>query len=359
MGAVSTGQVVRVNGPLVEVVGLGGTAMSWMVELGPLRLPGEVVGIDGDVLSVQAYEYTGGLRPGDPVLGLAAPLSARLGPELLGGVYDGLLRPLSGAGTWLSPDALSAEAPASRSYAFEPAVRTGDAVGPGEVLGTVALASLQHRVLVPPGLGGRVERVRPAGGCGADEEVALVAGQVVRLTTAWPVRRPRPSAQRLDAGSPLLTGQRVLDLLFPVARGSTAGVPGGFGTGKTVLLQQVAKWCDADVIVYVGCGERGNEMADVLGDFAQLTDPRTGGRLVDRTVIIANTSNMPMMAREASVYSAVTVAEYYRDMGHHVVVIADSTSRWAEALRELASRPRARPPEERDPPRPSSARAGG
>jgi V/A-type H+-transporting ATPase subunit A len=356
VGALTGGRVVRVNGPLVEAVGLAGTAMSWMVELGGRRLPGEVVGIDGDVVSVQAYEYTGGLRPGDPVRALGAPLSARLGPGLLGGVYDGLLRPLSGAGTWLSADTA---APAdTRAYDFAPAVADGDVVGAGDLLGTVALASLEHRVLVPPDAGGRVQQLRPAGGCGADEVVAVVGGTAVPLTVSWPVRRPRPVVQRLDADAPLQTGQRVLDLLFPVARGSTAAVPGGFGTGKTVLLQQIAKWCDADVIVYVGCGERGNEMADVLEDFAQLTDPRTGGRLVDRTVIVANTSNMPMMAREASIYTAVTVGEYYRDMGYQAVVIADSTSRWAEALRELASRTGALPAEEGYPAGLSSALAG-
>lgn len=359
MGAVTeagTGRVVRVNGPLVEAVGLSSTAMSWMVELGSGRLPGEVVGIDADVVSVQAYEYTGGLRPGDPVVPLSAPLSARLGPGLLGGVYDGLLRPLAGAGTWLAPETVVATD--DRRFAFTPAVSEGDDVLAGQLLGVVALASLSHRVLVPPGAGGRVEQVRPAGDYGPDDQVAVVAGLPVRLTASWPVRRPRPYTERLDASAPLLTGQRVLDLLFPIARGSTAAVPGGFGTGKTVLLQQIAKWCDADVIVYVGCGERGNEMADVLQEFGELADPRTGGRLVDRTVIIANTSNMPMMAREASIYSAATVAEYYRDMGYHAVVIADSTSRWAEALREFASRTGALPAEEGYPAVLSSALAG-
>jgi V/A-type H+-transporting ATPase subunit A len=347
--------VVRVNGPLVEVAGLDRTAMSWMVELGPGRLPGEVVGIDGDVVSVQAYEYTGGLRPGDPAVPLAAPLSAQLGPGLLGGVYDGLLRPLAGAGTWLAPEA--SDRRDGRLFDFTPAVAAGDHVAAGELLGTVAGPSLEHRVLVPAGAAGTVDRVAPAGELEADAVVAVVAGKPVRLTESWPVRRARPVTARLDSSAPLLTGQRVLDLLFPLARGSTAAVPGGFGTGKTVLLQQVAKWCDADVIVYVGCGERGNEMADVLEDLGRLTDPRTGGRLVDRTVIVANTSNMPMMAREASIYSAMTVAEYFRDMGYHAVVIADSTSRWAEALREFASRTGALPAEEGYPASLSSALA--
>jgi V/A-type H+-transporting ATPase subunit A len=348
--------VVRVNGPLVEAVGLPATAMSWMVELGDRHLPGEVVAIEGDVVSVQAYEYTGGLRPGDPVTALREPLSARLGPGLLGGVYDGLLRPLSTAAVWLEPGSVrSAAAPAT--VTFTPTVSEGDVVEVGAALGTVASPSLEHRVLAPPGVGGKVTGLRSSGPCGAAEVVAVVGGVDVALTTTWPVRRPRPYLERLDASEPLFTGQRVVDVLFPLARGSTAAVPGGFGTGKTVLLQQIAKWCDADVIVYVGCGERGNEMADVLQELAALTDPRTGGRLVDRSVVIANTSNMPMMAREASVYSAVTVAEYYRDMGYDAVVIADSTSRWAEALRELSSRTGALPAEEGYPAALSSALA--
>ena len=228
----------------------------------------------------------------------------------------------------------------------------------GALLGTVERAgSLPHRILVPPGVSGRVSGLRAAGRLSDADPVALVDGVPVPLVAWWPVRQARPARERLDAVVPLLTGQRVIDLLFPVARGSTAAVPGGFGTGKTVLLQQVAKWCDADVIVYVGCGERGNEMADVLEEFAAIPDPRTGGRLVDRTVIVANTSNMPMMAREASIYTAVTVAEYFRDMGYDAVVVADSTSRWAEALRELASRSGALPAEEGYPASLSSALA--
>ncbi|MFC4907082.1 V-type ATP synthase subunit A [Actinomadura gamaensis] len=268
------------NGPLVEVAGTRGAAMRALVELGADRLPGEVVARDGDTATVQAYEYTGGLAPGAPAGLVGRPLSVRLGEHLLGGVYDGLLRPLTSAGIWLDPARRASAAGASASS------------GPGDD--------------------------------GAGEW--------------WPVRTPRPHAGRLDLAVPLRTGQRVLDLLFPVPRGGAVAVPGGFGTGKTVLLQQIAKWCDADVIVYVGCGERGNEMAEVLARLGELTDPRTGGRLADRTVVIANTSNMPMMAREASVHSGVAVAEYFRDLGRDAVVIADSTSRWAEALREFASR---------------------
>jgi V/A-type H+-transporting ATPase subunit A len=349
VGAVTTadrGAVRRVNGPLVEVEGLADVAMSDVVELGPDRLPGEVVAVRGQVATVQSYEYTGGLRPGDTARSLGLPLSVPLGPGLLGGVFDGLLRPLDTAPTWLAPGA-TRHSSTDRPWAFTPTVRVGDAVSAGTRLGTVGGAgALEHRVQVPPGLGGPVDWVAPAGAYGADDTVARIGGTEVRVTSPWPVRRPRPAAERLDAQVPLTTGQRVLDLLFPVGRGSTVAVPGGFGTGKTVLLQQVAKWCDADVIVYVGCGERGNEMADVLDELSTLDDPRTGGRLAARTVIIANTSNMPMMARETSIYTGVTVAEYYRDMGYDVVVIADSTSRWAEALREFASRAGALPAEE-------------
>jgi V/A-type H+-transporting ATPase subunit A len=342
----STGTVVRVNGPLVEAEGLTGVAMFELVDVGPVRLPGEVVGIRDGVLTIQAYEYTGGLRPGDPVVARGEPLSVPLGPGLLGSVFDGLLRPLSGAGVWLEPRPIASDRPEGE-WRFEPGVGVGAAVAAGDVLGRVDPdGPLPQPVLVPPGCAGTVDHVAAAGSYRSDAVLAQVGGVSVKVTNNWPIRRPRPYRERLYAARPLRTGQRVIDLLYPVALGSAVGVPGGFGTGKTVLLQQVAKWCDADVIVYVGCGERGNEMADVVTELAELTDPRTGGALSQRTVVIANTSNMPMMAREASVYTGVTVAEYFRDMGYHVVVIADSTSRWAEALRELASRTGTLPAEE-------------
>jgi V/A-type H+/Na+-transporting ATPase subunit A len=341
----ASGTVVRVNGPLVEVEGLDGVAMSEMVELGPLHLPGELVALADGVATVQAYDYSGGLAPGHVARPLGEPLSAVLGPGLLGGMFDGLLRPLLGADTWLRPGA--AVIPDARQWEFEPLVVVGDHRGPGEALGMVRPdGPLELRVLVPPGGGGRVDRIVGPGLHPADATLAVVGGRAVRMGQSWPVRQPRPHRGRTETGDPLVTGQRVLDLLYPIALGSTAAVPGGFGTGKTVLLQQVAKWCTADVIVYVGCGERGNEMADVVADLATLVDPRTGGRLAQRTVVIANTSNMPMMAREASVYTGMTVAEYFRDMGLNAVVIADSTSRWAEALREFASRSGALPAEE-------------
>ena len=339
-------RVTRVNGPLVEVTGLGQVAMSDVIELGTRRLPGEAVAVRGDLTTVQAYDYTGGLAPGDPARSRAEPLSALLGPHLLGGIFDGLLRPLSGAPDWLEPGITTATG-AGREFTFTRAAADGTVVTSGTTLGTVATAAgIDYRVLVPPGVSGPVADIRPGGPVPLQGVIATVGGVPVRLTSTWPVRRSRPYRERRDANAPLITRQRVIDLLFPVTRGGTTAVPGGFGTGKTMLLQQITKWCDADVIVYVGCGERGNELADMLDELTGLTDPRTGGRLADRTVVIANTSNMPMMAREASIYSAATVAEHFRDMGLHAVVIADSTSRWAEALREFASRSGELPAEE-------------
>ncbi len=349
--------VTRVNGPLVEVTGLRHVAMSDVVELGPRGLPGEAVAVRGDVTTVQAYDYTGGLAPGHPARTRGEPLSAPLGPHLLGGIFDGLLRPLAGAPAWLEPG-VTAVSGADREFTFRPAVAAGVEVTGGTTLGTVPTAGgIGYRVLVPPGLSGPVGDIRASGPVPSDGVVATVGGTPVHLTSAWPVREPRPYRERRDSDTPLITGQRVIDLLFPVTKGGATAVPGGFGTGKTVLLQQITKWCDADVIVYVGCGERGNELADMLDELAGLTDPRTGGPLADRTVVIANTSNMPMMAREASIYTAATVAEHFRDMGLDAVVIADSTSRWAEALREFASRSGELPAEEGYPASLSSALA--
>jgi V/A-type H+-transporting ATPase subunit A len=339
-------RVTRVNGPLVEVAGLDQVAMSDVIELGEHRLPGEAVAVRGDLTTVQAYDYTGGLAPGHPARSRAEPLSALLGPHLLGGIFDGLLRPLAGAPAWLEPGVTTAAA-VDRQFTFKPAVTDGAVVTGGTTLGTVPTAAgIDYRVLVPPHCGGPVSGIHPGGPVSLEGVIATIGKAAVRLTSAWPVRQSRPYRERRDADAPLITRQRVIDLLFPVTRGGTTAVPGGFGTGKTMLLQQITKWCDADVIVYVGCGERGNELADMLDELAGLTDPRTGGPLADRTVVIANTSNMPMMAREASIYSAATVAEHFRDMGLHAVVVADSTSRWAEALREFASRNAELPAEE-------------
>ena len=345
----SVGSVTRVNGPVVQVEGIE-AAMLEYVEIGPLRLPGEVIALESDAATVQVYEYTGGLRPGDPAVATGMALAAELGPGLLGSVLDGMLRRLTGADDFLPPGARPDPLARDSRWPFTPTVKEGIEVVEGALLGSVPEGSLEHRVLVPPAGGGRLDWLAPAGEYAVDDTVAVVSGQELKLAQRWPVRWPRPIRRRLDSGRPLRTGQRAIDLFYPVAEGSTAGVPGGFGTGKTVLLQQIAKWCDADVIVYVGCGERGNEMADVLRELTELDDPRTGRSLLERTVLVANTSNMPVLAREASVHTGATVAEYYRDMGYSAVLIADSTSRWAEALREVASRTDQLPAEEGYPP---------
>jgi V/A-type H+-transporting ATPase subunit A len=334
--------VVRVSGPLVEIEGVEALSMLELIAVGPRRISAETVAIAGTRATLQAYEYTGGLKAGDVAVPTGGELSGLMGPGLLGQVFDGLMRPLSSAPMWLTPERSgSAEDPTAlaREWTFKPESAAGTKVSAGDILGTVPdSGSVVHRVLVPAGLFGELTWLAPEGRVHALDTVAVVDGHEVALSEKCAVRRPRPFRARHTGTVPLHTGQRVLDLMFPVARGAAAAVPGGFGTGKTMMLQQIAKWSDADVIVYVGCGERGNEMADVLDGLSQLEDGRTGGKLIDRTVIIANTSNMPMMAREASIFTGITVAEYYRDMGYDVVVIADSTSRWAEALREFANR---------------------
>lgn len=342
MDPVADGRVVRVSGPLVEIEDVEGLSMLELIALGPQRITAETVAIAGSRATLQAYEYTGGLKAGDVASATDGELSALMGPGLLGQVFDGLMRPLSSAPMWLTPDrsgSIDDPSVLAREWTFAPSAVSGQKVFPGMVLGTVpGSGSVEHRVLVPAGVSGELNWLAPNGKVRVLDPIAVVAGRHVSLAQVTPIRRPRPFLTRHSDAVPLHTGQRVLDLIFPVARGAAAAVPGGFGTGKTMMLQQIAKWSDADVIVYVGCGERGNEMADVLDGLSHLEDARTGGRLIDRTVIIANTSNMPMMGREASIFTGIAVAEYYRDMGYEVVVIADSTSRWAEALREFANR---------------------
>jgi V/A-type H+-transporting ATPase subunit A len=308
--------------------------------VGEAGLLGEVIQLSGDEIVAQVYEDTTGLRPGDPVTGTGAPLSVRLGPGLLGGIFDGLLRPLAG----LEDFRLVAGAGPQQAqrFHFKPLVGEGDVLSAGQPFGRLAGAREQP-CQAPPGLAGKVLGIVGAGEYTDEEtlcELEDIAGNShsLAMTHTWPVRTPRPCRERRAPNAPMITGQRVIDTLFPVARGSRAALPGGFGTGKTILQEALAKWCDADVIVYVGCGERGNEMAEVLDEFPGLEDPRTGRPLMERAVIIANTSNMPVAAREASIYTAITVAEYFRDQGQHVALMADSTSRWAEALREVSGR---------------------
>jgi V/A-type H+-transporting ATPase subunit A len=336
----SRARISWIGGPVLRARMEGPFSIYEALAVGPRRLLGEVIQLRGDELVAQVYEDTTGLEPGTTIEGSGQPLSVPLGPGLLGGIFGGLLRPLTGADDFhLKPGA--ADAPAGR-YLFTPSLEAGDGLAPGITLGVVATTRPQP-VLVPPGVHGRVEWIAAAGEYAEDVPIAICEApggvrREIAMRQFWPVRTARPVTARLQANAPMITGQRILDTLFPVARGGRATLPGGFGTGKTVLQEALAKWCDADVIVYVGCGERGNEMAEVLDEFPKLDDPRTGRPLAERTVIIANTSNMPVAAREASIYSAITVAEYFRDQGLNVALMADSTSRWAEALREVSGR---------------------
>lgn len=319
-----------IGGPVLHARARAEFRIGEAIEVGARRLPGEVIRLDRDMFVAQVYEDTTGLRPGDPVAGTGRQLSVSLGPHLLGRIFDGLLRPL--------------DAPAAADeWEFAPSVAPGDAIVGGAAFGAIPGAGVRQVCLVPPHLSGEIEQVAPAGRYGLDATLCTIrtgdgAREEIGFSQIWPVRIPRPVKERLPADEPMVTGQRILDALFPVARGGRAALPGGFGTGKTVLQETLAKWCDADVIVYVGCGERGNEMAEVLHEFPDLADPRTGRRLMERTIIIANTSNMPVAAREASIYTGVTIGEYFRDQGLNVALMADSTSRWAEALREVSGR---------------------
>jgi V/A-type H+-transporting ATPase subunit A len=337
---VSRAVITWIGGPVLRARMTGPFTVYEAVSVGPRRLLGEVVQLKGEELVAQVYEDTTGLEPGDEVAGSGGALSVNLGPGLLGGIFDGLLRRLTGGEDFQVQ--AGAGTGAAQRFRFTPSATLGAKLVAGAVLGTVA-AARELQVLVPPGVAGRLEWLAPQGEHAEDEPVARLAGpggarHEVAMRQPWPVRSPRPVRGRLPASGPMITGQRILDTLFPVARGSRAALPGGFGTGKTVLQEALAKWCDADVIVYVGCGERGNEMAEVLDEFPRLEDPRSGRPLAERTVIIANTSNMPVAAREASIYTAISVAEFFRDQGLHVALMADSTSRWAEALREVSGR---------------------
>jgi V/A-type H+-transporting ATPase subunit A len=335
-------EISWISGPVLRAATQTPFHLNEAVRVGHQQLLGEVIRINGKEAVIQVYEDTTGLRPGDPVSATGAPLSVKLGPGLLGGIFDGLLRPLNEQGRYVEPG-VGHERRATK-YAFTPLIKEGDLITRGTLFGSVHRADARlQRSLTPPNCDGRVVSIKPAGEYGEDEILCTLdcgeqGHRELSMSHYWPVRQPRPVLHRRPIQGPLFTGQRILDSIFPIGCGGRAAMPGGFGTGKTVLQETLAKWCDADVIIYVGCGERGNEMAGVLHDFPSLEDPRTGRPLMERTVIIANTSNMPVAAREASIYTAVTVGEYFRDMGMRVALMADSTSRWAEALREISGR---------------------
>ncbi|MDD5089495.1 MAG: V-type ATP synthase subunit A [Candidatus Wallbacteria bacterium] len=347
-----TGTIEKISGALIVAKGLEGVFLNETLEVGNESIPGEVIRIQEDHCFVQAFEETAGLRVGDPVRRRKQLLCAQLGPGLLGSIFDGILRPLDKLagqqGHFLRRGAFLDPLDCSKRWHFRPSVTAGQEVGPGDVLGTVAeKAHIQHRIMVPCGARKSVVESIREGDFTVEEPVAYMEdGTPVIMRASWPVKLPFPHGGKLDATDLFITGQRVLDFLFPLAAGGSAMIPGGFGTGKTVLEQSIAKFSLADIVVYVGCGERGNEMTDLLCEFADLPDPRTGGRLLDRTVLIANTSNMPVAAREASIFCGCTIAEYYRQMGYHVALMADSTSRWAEALREISGRLEELPGEE-------------
>jgi len=351
----SIGKVSRVLGPIVYVKGITDAHMMELVEVGEDRLIGEIIRLDGHTAAVQVYEDTTGLKPGSNVYGSGMPLSVELGPGLIGSIYDGVQRPLYEikimSGFYIQKGIKIAPLNRKKKYGFTPEMKKGDAVLPGQILGKIQESErIVHKVLVPPDVSGKIKYIAPKGDYKIEDIVCKVENKGksadIHFFHRWPVRKARPIQDRLEPSTPLITGQRVIDTLFPVAKGGAVTIPGGFGTGKTSVEHQIAKWSDADIVVYIGCGERGNEMTDVLKQFPKLVDPRTGKSLMERTILIANTSNMPVAAREASIYTGITIAEYYRDQGYHVAVMADSTSRWAEALRELSGRMEEMPAEE-------------
>ena len=350
------GKIIKVSGPLVVADGMADASMADVVRVGPQHLIGEILNMTGDRASIQVYEETSGLGPGAEVETTGAPLSVELGPGLIENIYDGIQRPLEEivrrVGANITRGIQVPPLDRERLWAFTPTAAAGDAVTGGDVLGTVPeTESVLHKIMVPNGVSGTVEWMAEAGPYSITQPIARIRtadGAVRELTMVqkWPVRVGRPYQKKFPPEKPLQSGQRVIDTMFPIAKGGTAAVPGPFGSGKTVVQHQLAKWADVDIVVYIGCGERGNEMTDVLREFPELTDPRTGESLMKRTVLIANTSDMPVAAREASVYTGITIAEYFRDMGYDVAVIADSTSRWAEALREMSGRLEEMPGEE-------------
>jgi V/A-type H+-transporting ATPase subunit A len=349
------GTVRKITGPAVIAKGMLGARMYDIVRVGEEGLIGEIIRLDGDTAFVQVYEDTSGLMVGQPVISTGMPLAVELGPGLLNTVYDGIQRPLDRikekTGAFISRGVEASALDRKRKWDWTPAVKPGERVTAGMTIGTVQEFRFIHRIMVPPDVTGMVEEVKPAGPYTVEEPVVrLDDGTELKMFHLWAVRRARPVQEKLDPTEPFLSGMRILDVLFPIAMGGTAAIPGPFGSGKTVAQQSLAKWSNADIVVYVGCGERGNEMTDVLTEFPELEDPGSGEPLMQRTVLIANTSNMPVAAREASIYVGVTLAEYFRDQGYAVALMADSTSRWAEALREISSRLEEMPAEEGYPP---------
>ncbi|MBO7174129.1 MAG: V-type ATP synthase subunit A [Spirochaetaceae bacterium] len=347
------GKVTRISGPIVYASGLDGCGLYDVVSVGSAQLIGEIIRLESGSATIQIYEDDTGMTIGEPVICQERPLSLRLGPGLVGTIYDGIQRPLATmyeeGGAFLLPGQRAEPLDVQKKWGFAPSVSVGTTISPGMVIGTVQeTSSILHKVMVPPYIqGSSLEFLESEGEFTIEDVIARTnLGEEIRLAHYWPVRQARPFLRKMEVSEPLFTGQRVIDVFFPLAKGGTAAIPGGFGTGKTMTQHAVAKWCDADLIVYVGCGERGNEMTDVLREFPSLIDPRTGRSLMERTILIANTSNMPVAAREVSLYSGITLAEYYRDMGMTVAIMADSTSRWAEALRELSGRMEEMPAEE-------------
>ena len=340
------GKITKVSGPLIEAEGLSDANIYDVVEVSKDKLIGEIIEMRGDVASIQVYEETTGIGPGDEVRSTGRPLSVELGPGMLERMYDGIQRPLEKledlAGNFLTRGVTSPALDREKLWDFSPILQVGDEVVSGDVVGTVEETTvITHKIMVPNGIKGKIKDIKP-GEFKVTDTIAVVetedGDKDLNMIQYWPVRKPRPIKDKIDPNEPLITGQRVIDTFFPVAKGGTAAIPGPFGSGKTVVQHQIAKFADADIVVYVGCGERGNEMTDVLNEFPELVDPKTGESIMKRTVLIANTSNMPVAARDASIYTGVTLAEYYRDMGYNVAMMADSTSRWAEALREMSGR---------------------
>ena len=349
------GRIIRVSGPVIEADGMRGAKMYDVVRVGKENLIGEIIRLRLDVATIQVYEDTNGLKPGETVISTGIPLSVELGPGLLTNIYDGIQRPLptifEQTGDFIERGVEAEAIDTKKKWHFVPTAKKGSTLQGGDIIGTVQETSIiTHKVMIPPGITGTLNTLVDEGEYTVVEDIAVVStaegDKKIQMLQRWPVRKPRPVKEKYDPSLPLITGQRVVDTFFPIAKGGTAAIPGGFGTGKTVMLHQLAKWSDSQVVVYIGCGERGNEMTDVLREFPELIDPKSGEPLMNRTVLIANTSNMPVAARDASVYTGITIAEYYRDMGYDVALMADSTSRLAEAMREISGRLEEMPGEE-------------